>query len=407
MNNNSESFAFAEGGANELARLINQEITECQSMGADEGSFAIHTVGRYQVQIRVTREYDNKLDTLMSGVAVPASDEAEESDDDFDEDDDDADNEEELAAFIKDDEDREEREEEEAFDREVHDEIMAGQDSRNVEELRTPLLELSMLGLVTLRNHLEKSLGKQSTAGLFFTLMGKEDRVDAVLDSYTSEQITAALEAVGLTTSHPDRDVEELFGETDDLAAGIQSEEDLERLEESQYREFPSPEGYNKEQTEIADMLVNKSGAALNFIHRGLKTMSLDESPFDPMTKVKRIRAILAYPVGHIRAVIRSSNLDTRTDFERHDPDHALVTSATRTKERCVQLAKLSREDLLRLIELIEQGEGKAGIVTTAGTHISTLIDHLVDYYTHAQVQSAAKELGLKLASATVKGSEL
>ncbi|WYW01666.1 hypothetical protein Voja6_00034 [Pseudomonas phage vB_PpuM-Voja-6] len=380
--NTSESFAFVEGGANELARLINQEITECQSMGADEGSFAIHTAGRYQVQIRVTREYDNKLDTLMSGVAVPASDEAEESDDD-DEDDDDADNEEELAAFIKDDEDREEREEEEALDREVHDEIMAGQASRNVEELRTPLLELSMLGLVTLRNHLEKSVGKQSTAGLFFTLMGKEDRVDAILDSYTSEQITAALEAVGLTKPHPDRDVEELFGE--DLILT----------------------GYNKEQTEIADMLVNKSGAALNLIHRGLKTMSLDESPFDPMTKVKRIRAILAYPVGHIRAVIRSSNLDTRTDFERHDPDHALVTSATRTKERCVQLAKLSREDLLRLIELIEQGEGKAGIVTTAGTHISTLIDHLVDYYTHAQVQAAAKELGVKLGSANVKGPEL
>ncbi|WYW00950.1 hypothetical protein Aura_00033 [Pseudomonas phage vB_PpuM-Aura] len=338
MNNNSESFAFVEGGADELARLINQEIAECQSMGADEGSFAIHMAGRYQVQIRVTREYDNKLDTLMPGVAVPASDEAEESDDD-EEEDDDADNEEELAAFIKDDEDREEHEEEDAFDREVHDEIMAGQASRNVEELRTPLLELSMLSLAVLK----RQLNRTGVVADFFTLMGKEDRVDAILDSYTSEQITAALEAVGLTKPHPDRDVEELFGETDDLAAGIQSEEELERLEEAQYKEFPS---------------------------------------------------------GEVEA-------DDQTDFERHDPDHALVTSVTRTKERCVQLAKLSREDLLRLIELIEQGEGQTGIVTTAGTHISTLIDHLVDYYTHAQVQSAAKELGIKLASAKVQDPEL
>ncbi|WYW01186.1 hypothetical protein SKa4_00034 [Pseudomonas phage vB_PpuM-SKa-4] len=337
--NTFESFAFAEGGENELARLINQEITECQSMGADEGSFAIHTAGRYQVQIRVTREYDNKLDTLMPGVAVLAPDEAEDGEDDDDLEDDDADNEEELAAFIKDDEDREDREEEEAFDREVHDEIMAGQDSSPDEEPRKILMGMSMLGLVTLRGHLEEAVGKQPTAD-FFTLMGKEDLVDNLLDNYTLAQITAALEANWINKLHPDRDVEEVFGETDDLAAGIQSEEELERLEEAQYKEFPS---------------------------------------------------------GEVEA-------DDQTDFERHDPDHALVTSVTRTKERCVQLAKLSREDLLRLIE---QGEGQAGIVTTVGTHISTLIDHLVDYYTHAQVQSAAKELGIKLASAKVQDPEL
>ncbi|WYW02623.1 hypothetical protein Peetri_00035 [Pseudomonas phage vB_PpuM-Peetri] len=395
--NTFESFAFMEGGADELAKLINQEIAECRDSGADDGSFAIHNSGRYQVQIRITREADDKLDVLMSGVAVPTSEE-EDDEDDLDEDDDDADNEEELAAFIKDDEDREEREEEEAFDREVHDEIMAGQDSRNVEDLSKLLMGLSMLGLVTLRIHLVKVAGTQNTAG-FFTLMGKEDRVDNLLDNYTSEQITAALEAVGLTKPHPDRDVEELFGETDDLAAGIQSEEELERLEEAQLKDFPSSEGYNKEKTEIADMLSNKSGSALNLIHRGLKTMSLDESPFDPMTKVKRIRAILAYPVGHIRAVIRSCNLDTKPEEEDED--------SAETRERKSQLENQSRENLILILERIETDEGQCGLVTTAATPRSTLINHLVDYYAHAQIVYAAKALGLKLGSANAEGKEL
>lgn len=64
----TNNFCFTPTGSRMLAQMIATEVAECQQMRASQGSFAFGHLGGYQIQINVTNDEDDMLDSQFIGL---------------------------------------------------------------------------------------------------------------------------------------------------------------------------------------------------------------------------------------------------------------------------------------------------------------------------------------------------